>query len=144
MMTKRQHDRIGREIGEADLLGDPDDDRAERRAGNRAHAADDHDDQGREQKPRVLARRERLERAADDARDTGETRSEREDDHKDELDAHAHRREHVAIVDAGAHHHADARAIEHKPHGEADHDRSGEDDQSDDRIGEIDRSRPKT
>ena len=30
--------------------------------------------------------------------------------------AHAHRRQNVAVVDAGAHDHADARAIEDEPH----------------------------
>ena len=52
---------------------------------------------------------------------------------------HAHRRQNVAIVDAGAHDHADARAIEREPHRDADNDGGREDDQAHHRVLQIDR-----
>ena len=43
------------------------------------------------------------------------------------------------IVDAGAHDHADARAVEREPHGDADDDGGDEDDQAHHRILQVDR-----
>jgi hypothetical protein len=64
LRTERQHDghdqegedhRIGRRVDQPDLLGKPDDQRADRRAGDRAHAAHDHHDEAGEQEARILA-----------------------------------------------------------------------------------------
>src|SRR5438874_237919 len=90
LRAQRQHqhhdqeghdDRVGRDVDGAELLGETDDDGAERRTRNRAHAADDHDHQRSKQETRVLARRNRLERAADNTGDAGKTRTEGEHDH---------------------------------------------------------------
>ena len=54
-----QHDAIGREINEAELLGEPDDQGASRGADDRAHAADNDDDQRRHQIAHVFAWRDR-------------------------------------------------------------------------------------
>src|SRR6476646_9911477 len=81
-------DRVGRDVDGAELLGETDDDGAERRTWNRAHAADDHDDEGSEQEAGVLARRQRLEGAADDAGDAGKPGAEREHQHEHQLDPH--------------------------------------------------------
>src|SRR4029079_14087478 len=93
-------DRIGRDVDGAELFGETDDDGAERRTWNRAHAADNHDHQGGEQEARVLAWRNRLERAADDTGDAGQAGTEGEHDYEDELDLHAGGGQYVAIVDA--------------------------------------------
>ena len=55
-----------------------------------------------------------------DARQPG---AEGEHQHEHALDAHAGRRQHVAVIDAGADQHADPRAVQDQPHGDADHDR---------------------
>src|SRR5262245_35144098 len=68
---EREDHRIGGRVDKADLLGKADDDGAERGPGDRAHSTHDDDHERGEQKPRVLARRQRLERAADNAGDAG-------------------------------------------------------------------------
>ena len=65
--------------------------------------------------------------------------AEREHDDEDELDRHAGRGEHVAVVDAGAHHHADTGAVQRQPHRDADHDGSCEDHEPHHRVAQIDR-----
>src|SRR6478735_4668571 len=119
--------RVGRDVDRAELLGEANNDGAEGCARNRAHAADDYDHQRGEQETGVLARRNRLERAADNAGDAGKARTEGEDKHEDELNPHPGGGQDVAIVDAGAHDHADPGAVERKPHGNADHDGGCED-----------------
>jgi len=56
----------------------------------------------------------------------------------------AHRRQNVAIVDTGAHDHADARAIEPEPHGDADDDGRCEDDEAHHRVLQVGPPRLKT
>ena len=80
------HDGVGRDVDRAELLGEADDQCAERGARDRAHAADDDDHERGEQEADVLAGRKRLEGAADDAGDAGKARAEREHQHEDELD----------------------------------------------------------
>src|ERR1043166_2825921 len=53
-------DRVGRDVDGAELLGEADDDGAQRRARDRSHAADDDDHQGGEQEAGILAGRNRL------------------------------------------------------------------------------------
>src|SRR5262249_52309797 len=55
-------DRIGRDVDGAELLGEADDQRPQRRTRDRAHAADNDDDKRGKQEARVLARRDRLKR----------------------------------------------------------------------------------
>ena len=78
---------------------------------------------------RVLAQRNRREGAADDAGHSGEPGAEREHQNEQQLHAIAEHGKHVAVIDAGAYHDPDARAIERKPHRDPDHHRGGEDGQ---------------
>ena len=73
-----EHDRVGRHVDRAELVGEADQHRAERGARDRAHAADDDDDQRGKQDLDVLALLQRLERAADDAGEAREPGAERE------------------------------------------------------------------
>ena len=75
-----QHHRVGRHVDRAELLGEADDAPRRARPRDRAHAADDHHHQRGEQEARVLARRQRLEGAADDAGDAGKAGAEGEDE----------------------------------------------------------------
>src|SRR5262249_45973097 len=102
-------------------------------------AADDHDHQRGEQESRVLAWRDRLKGAADDTGNAGKSGAEGEDEHEDELDLHAGGGQDVAIVDAGAHDHADPRAIEREPHDNANYDRGDEDHEPHQRVLQVDR-----
>ena len=73
--------------------------------------------------------------------DAGESRepgAEREHQQEEQLHADAGRREHVAVVDAGAHQHADFGAVEREPHQDADHDGAEQDDETHQRIRQID------
>ena len=83
---------------------------------------------------RILAERNRLKGAADNAGHSGKSRAEREDRDEQQLNPVAQNREHVAVVDAGADHDADPGAIEREPHTDADQHRSGEDDEPHERI----------
>jgi hypothetical protein len=130
-----EHDAVGREVGEADLLGEADQERADRGACDRAHAADDDDDERGEQIAHVLARRDGERRAADDAGEAGEACADREHDHEHHMHVDASRRQHAAIVDAGADHHADARAVQHEPERDPDRDCRHEHHQAVERIG---------
>src|SRR4029077_14594369 len=103
------HDGVGRDIDGAELLGEADDQRSEGRAKDRSHPADNDDYQRSEQKARVLAWRNRLKGAADNAGDPGQASAEREHDDKDDLDMHARGGKDVTIIDAGAYHHPEAR-----------------------------------
>ncbi len=67
-----QNDAVGRQINQADLLGQADQQCADGGAGDRAHAADNDDDQRREQVAHVLARCHRQRGAADHAGKAGE------------------------------------------------------------------------
>ena len=87
----------------------------------------------------VFAGRDRLKGTADDTGHARKPGTEGEHEHEHQLNADAHRRQNVAIVDAGAHDHADAGAIEREPHRNADHDGSGEDHQAYHRVRQIDR-----
>src|SRR5690349_4899159 len=49
-------DRVGRDVDRAELLGEADDQRAERRPRDRSHAADDDDNEGCQQEARILSR----------------------------------------------------------------------------------------
>src|SRR6476660_4740559 len=75
-------DGVGRDVDRTKLFGEADDERAERGTGDRAHAADDDDDERGKQEADVFARRERLEGAADDAGDAGKPGTERKDQHE--------------------------------------------------------------
>src|SRR5689334_7159416 len=131
-------DRVGRDVDGAELLGESDDQGAERSSRNRSHAANDDDDQGGEQEPRILTGRQRLECTANHARNAGKSGTQRKDRDEYDLNANAGGGEDVAVIDAGAHHHADARTIEREPHRHANHDRGGEDDQPHQRIEQVD------
>ncbi len=102
MITKVTHDAVGREIGQAELLGETDQERADGRARDRAHAADDHHHQRGEQVAHVLARRDGERRAADHAGETREPGADGEDQREDQLDVEAGGVEHLAVVDPGA------------------------------------------
>ena len=52
---------------------------------------------------------------------------------------YAGRSQHIAIVDAGAHHHPDACSIERQPHRHSDHDGGGEDHEPHHRVPQVDR-----
>ena len=140
MMRKVNDHRVGRHVDRAELLGEADDQRAERRARDRAHAADDDDHQRGEQEPRVLARRAatgRCRRRRPRCRQARRRR--RRPPTNTDLDPHAGRRQHVAVVDAGADQHADARPVERQPHRHADHDGGDEDDEPHQRIVQVHR-----
>ena len=87
-----------------------------------AHAAHDHHHQRGQQVARVLARRDRQRRAADDAGEARQAGADREGDREDELHVDAGGRQHLAVVDTGADHHADPGAVEKQPQHQADHD----------------------
>ena len=57
---------------------------------------------------------------------------------EDRMHVDARGRQHGAVVDAGADHHADACAVQHQPEADADHDRRRQDDDPVERIGEED------
>ena len=56
---EREHDAVGRQVDEADLLGQAYQQRPDGGSGNGSHAADDHDHERGDQVAHVLARRER-------------------------------------------------------------------------------------
>src|SRR5260370_41431355 len=80
-----EDDAVGGRIGKPELLGEADQQRTDGGAGNASHAADDHHDEGGHQVARVLARRDRQSRAADDAREAGQAGPDRESDGEDAL-----------------------------------------------------------
>ena len=125
-----QHDAIGREIDEAELLGEPDDQGANRRADDRAHAADNDDDQRRHQIAHVLAGRDRQRRAADHPGQPRKKPADRENADEQQADIDAGRRKHGAIVDAGADHRAELGLVQRKPKADSDDDRRGENDKA--------------
>ena len=55
-----------------------------------------------------------------------DARAEAEDDGEDHVHVGSRRRQHGAVVDPGADHHADARAVEHQPQRDADRDGDGQ------------------
>ena len=132
---ERQHDAVGRQVDEADLLGQADQQRPDGGSGDGSHAADDHDHERGEQIAHVLAGRERERRAADHAGEAGEPGADREHDGEDHVHVDPRCRQHRAVIDAGADHHADARAADHQPQPDADDDGRAEHDQAVERIG---------
>ena len=111
-----QHDAIGREINEAELLGEPDDQEAPSRgADDRAHAADNDDDQRSHQIAHVLAGRDRQRRAADHAGQSRKRPADRENADEQQADIDAGRRKHGAVVDARADHRAELGLVQRKP-----------------------------
>src|ERR1700742_703922 len=52
---ERHHDGVGRDVDRAELLGETDDQRAQRCPRDRPHATDDHDDEGCQQETGILA-----------------------------------------------------------------------------------------
>ena len=82
--------------------------------------------QRRQQKMRVLAQRNRLKSSADDAGYSCQARTECEDEDEKNLNPVAEDRQHVAIINPGADHHADSRAVKRQPHADADHNRGDE------------------
>lgn len=74
-----QHDTVGREIDEPKLLGESDEERANRCADDGAHASDDDDDERRHEVAHVLARRDGTRRAADDPGEAGKRPADGED-----------------------------------------------------------------
>ena len=113
---------VGRRIGQAELLGQADQQRADGGARNAAHAAHDHHHERGHQVARVLARRDRQRRAADDAGQAREAGADREGDGEHALHVDAGGRQHLAVVDTGADHHADLGPVEEQPQHQADHD----------------------
>src|ERR1700728_272477 len=83
---------------------------------------------------RILAERDQLKGSADDARHSRKSGAERKHEDEQELHPVTEDRQHVAIVDPGANHHSDARAVQRKPHPDADEDRGGEYDEPHARI----------
>ena len=66
MIRKVEHDRICRKVDRPELLRETNQQRAKCSARDRSHAADDDDNQRCQQKTDILARRQRLERSAND------------------------------------------------------------------------------
>ena len=64
-----------------------------------------------QEKMRILAERDRLERPADDAGHPGEPGAEGEHQHKHQLNPVAKHRQHVAIIDPRTDQHADPGAV---------------------------------
>ena len=87
---------------------------AEHRAGERPDAADDDDDEGLHQNRLADVGRDRHHRRIDDAGETGRHGANAEHEHEDLVDVDAERIDHLRVLDARAHDHADAGAIEHE------------------------------
>ena len=107
---EREQDRVVGQVGvaedEVDVrvgVDQPERQRADGRAAERPHPADDHDDQRVEQERGVLAGRERDHRAAEHAAEPGQHGAEEERGREYELHVDPERRDHVAVVDAGTH-----------------------------------------
>src|SRR6185295_6966589 len=87
-----------------DLAGDQ---AADDRAGERADAADDDDDERLYEDRLADVGRERDDRRVDDAGEAGGHRADAEHDHEDAVDVDAERVDHHRILDARAHDHAE-------------------------------------
>src|SRR3989449_5100692 len=104
-------------------------------AAERAHAADDHDDQGVDEPCRI--RRVRLQselRRAHAATEADESCSDEEGDREDQLDVDPEGGDHRAIVDAGADGHPDPGLLEPEPEPDADRDGDEEHEQAEDAV----------
>ena len=82
--------------------------------GKRADAADDDDDEGLHQDRFADVGSDRHHRRIDDAGEARRHGADAEHQHEDLVDVDAERIDHDRILDAGAHDHADAGAIEHE------------------------------
>ena len=106
----------------------------DRRARQRAHAADDHDDERVEKPLAVLTLRDGRLRAADDGTERGECRADDERDREGPLDVDPDRRGHLPVVDARADHHPGPRLLQPEPEDDADGDPEREDDEPRERV----------
>src|SRR6185312_6181131 len=120
--TQHQHQRHGHEqhdvgIARVEHRGDADDlagdQAAQYGAGKRADAADDDDHEGLHQDPLADVGGDRHHRRVDDAGEARRHGADAEHQHEDLVDVDTERIDHHRILDAGAHDHADARAVEH-------------------------------
>ena len=115
------HRSIEREVGDfrkqrlAEIVGEADQERADRGAAKRAHAADDDDRKGQRQHFEIEAGVDAEEGAAGHAAERGEEGAEREDEHRDAVGVDADAARHLRVVDGGAHRRAHARLLHHQP-----------------------------
>jgi len=103
-----------------------DEQRGHVRAGQRAHAADHHDDEGGADGVQVHLQRGGFARQLQRAAQAREQRAEREHGGEEPGLVDAERADHLAVLRGGAHQRAEARAREQQPH-EAEHQRADDD-----------------
>jgi hypothetical protein len=125
MITKVRDGGVVLEVGLAELFGAADDDGAERRARDRSHAADDNHLQRRQQEMRSSPSEIDV-KVPPTMPAIPASPAPNANTRQKQLYPVAQHRQHVAVVDAGADHHADARAVERQPHADANEDRGGE------------------
>ena len=104
----------GRDVADADLLGEREDEAAERRADDVAEAAEDDDRERLGGGEVAHGRGDDEHRPEQRAAGGGEAGAEREGRGVDALDAHAHQRGGVAVLEGRPHRHAELGAVDEK------------------------------